>query len=31
MITNKFSIDEVNTALTRMQSLQEIKPVIEFA
>jgi threonine dehydrogenase-like Zn-dependent dehydrogenase len=31
MITNKFSIDEVNTALTRMQALQEIKPVIEFA
>jgi threonine dehydrogenase-like Zn-dependent dehydrogenase len=31
MISNRFSIDDVNTALGRMKALEEIKPVIEFA
>ena len=31
MISNRFSIDEVNTALGRMRALAEIKPIIEFA
>ncbi|MFI5010769.1 MAG: zinc-binding dehydrogenase [Hyphomicrobiales bacterium] len=31
MISNRFTIDEVNTALGRMKAFQEIKPVIEFA
>lgn len=31
MISNRFGLDDVNTALGRMKAFQEIKPVIEFA
>lgn len=30
MVTNRYRLDEVNTALERMRTFQEIKPVIEF-
>ena len=30
MITNRYALDEVDTALTRMKNLEEIKPVIMF-
>lgn len=30
MVTNRYKLDDVDLALTRMKSFQEIKPVIEF-
>jgi threonine dehydrogenase-like Zn-dependent dehydrogenase len=29
MITNRYKLDDVNTALTRMKNFEEIKPIIE--
>jgi Zn-dependent alcohol dehydrogenase len=28
MITGRYTLDEVNTALTRMKNFEEVKPVI---